>query len=825
MAHRAAGLALAELADLGGAQARLQRAVRAAPGDRRVEAVVSLAFVLLERGRPAAALAAVDEVAPQADGLWVARVTSMRALVLQELGRQREALGEYASALTAMQRDHDAAHEARLRNNRAAIHLYRGDVLEAARDLQRAHALFAAEGLRRFAATTSSNLALLAAVEGRTPEALALLARAEEEFDGVEGPVFWLTRADVAMRAGLDDEAYALTLRARSWLQAEGTGWESLSAEAALQLAAAQLQRGEVVAARGEAAEAAGMLRRQRRRSWLALAEYLVVRAEVATGTASSSRVRRVLDALEREGWTAHALDLRLALAGAAWTGGRPEQVLRWLEDLPDDAVARPDVVGRRWHARALLALARGDRRGAGSSMGRAWAQVEARRALAGSTELRALVAGHGEALVALGVGEALRRGAAGEVWRWTERGRAAALRHVATRPPDDPALAAALARARALARLEVDGRLDGERDPALARARARAEEQVRRRSRAARGAASVPVAGADEVRDRLAGAAFVQLHEGDGRLGAVVVAGGRRRLVDLGPAAPAAAAAAAAGFALRRLATGSTTSQPRLQAAAQALEAAVIGPIRRLLGDGSTILCPTPSLASVPWSVVPSLAGAPLSVVPSASLWCRAVDRASAAGGGSGPRSTPRVLAVAGPALVAAAAECRAVVGCYRDGVLLAGAEATVAGLVAALDGTDVLHLAAHGRVRSDNPLFSSVELADGPLTGYDLERRAPLPPVVVMPACDTGSSTAAVGEELLGLAWIVLAAGAASVVAPVTPVPDLAMVGIMTDLHTRLAAGARPAAALAAVQLRARADDRPAVQAAAAALVCGGA
>ena len=33
------------------------------------------------------------------------------------------------------------------------------------------------------------------------------------------------------------------------------------------------------------------------------------------------------------------------------------------------------------------------------------------------------------------------------------------------------------------------------------------------------------------------------------------------------------------------------------------------------------------------------------------------------------------------------------------------------------------VAHLAAHGRFRADNPLFSSIDLADGPLTVYDLE------------------------------------------------------------------------------------------------------
>ena len=34
------------------------------------------------------------------------------------------------------------------------------------------------------------------------------------------------------------------------------------------------------------------------------------------------------------------------------------------------------------------------------------------------------------------------------------------------------------------------------------------------------------------------------------------------------------------------------------------------------------------------------------------------------------------------------------------------------------------MLHVAAHGRHSADNPLFSGLELADGPWFGYDIDQ-----------------------------------------------------------------------------------------------------
>ena len=80
--------------------------------------------------------------------------------------------------------------------------------------------------------------------------------------------------------------------------------------------------------------------------------------------------------------------------------------------------------------------------------------------------------------------------------------------------------------------------------------------------------------------------------------------------------------------------------------------------------------------------------------------------------------------MLVAGPRLRHATAELAALGGLYSRAVTLTGREATVAAVMRALDGATVAHLACHGHFRADSPLFSSLELADGPLNVYELQR-----------------------------------------------------------------------------------------------------
>jgi CHAT domain-containing protein len=120
----------------------------------------------------------------------------------------------------------------------------------------------------------------------------------------------------------------------------------------------------------------------------------------------------------------------------------------------------------------------------------------------------------------------------------------------------------------------------------------------------------------------------------------------------------------------------------------------------------------------------------------------------------------------------------------------------------MAGLEGASVAHVAAHARFRADNGLWSSIELADGPLTVYELEQLRAPPGLVVLSACQSGLSTVRPGDEVMGFVTALLGLGARTVVASLAPVDDRASHDLMVAFHQRLHDGDRPAAALTAAR-----------------------
>jgi CHAT domain-containing protein len=195
-----------------------------------------------------------------------------------------------------------------------------------------------------------------------------------------------------------------------------------------------------------------------------------------------------------------------------------------------------------------------------------------------------------------------------------------------------------------------------------------------------------------------------------------------------------------------------------------------------------------------LPWAALPSLRGRPIVVAPSLAVWAELARR---------PRSRRRrVTLVAGPQLRHAAPEVRALGTILPRATMLEGKAATAARVRAALDGAATAHLACHGHFRSDSPLFSSLQLADGPLNLYELQRLRLAPDVVVLSACDLALSTLHPGDELLGFASVLLAMGTRTIVASPVPVPDAAVKRLMAAFHRDLAGGVEPATALARAQ-----------------------
>jgi len=98
---------------------------------------------------------------------------------------------------------------------------------------------------------------------------------------------------------------------------------------------------------------------------------------------------------------------------------------------------------------------------------------------------------------------------------------------------------------------------------------------------------------------------------------------------------------------------------------------------------------------------------------------------------------------------------------------------ESTVESTLQGLEGAGIAHIAAHGHVHPENPLFSHLELADGPLYGYDIARIEHPPEIVVLSACESG------------LARAFLDAGTRAVIAGVLPLPDAPVKKAMAEVH----------------------------------------
>ena len=239
----------------------------------------------------------------------------------------------------------------------------------------------------------------------------------------------------------------------------------------------------------------------------------------------------------------------------------------------------------------------------------------------------------------------------------------------------------------------------------------------------------------ADRVRDDMQGRLgadrrLVEFIEADGMIHAVVVSPRRYRLhTGLAASAEVSGLLDQVGFALGRLARSAASAASQaaslasLTDALAQLDRALLRPLG--LGDDELVIVPTGVLHNLPWGGLPSITDRSHSIASSATRWMPPVV----------PPLRPRVVVITGPRLDDGPGEVDAVRSTFARARTLVGSAATVAAALDLLASADIAHVACHGHFRSDSPMFSSLELVDGPLTVYDLEsvgsaprdRRAP--------------------------------------------------------------------------------------------------
>jgi CHAT domain-containing protein len=118
------------------------------------------------------------------------------------------------------------------------------------------------------------------------------------------------------------------------------------------------------------------------------------------------------------------------------------------------------------------------------------------------------------------------------------------------------------------------------------------------------------------------------------------------------------------------------------------------------------------------------------------------------------------------------------------------------------AQEPVQILHIAAHGKHRIDQPDLSFVQLGDGQLYTDDLLQHDLSYELVTLSACETGRAVVKPGEELIGLGRGVLCAGAGALLASLWRVEDVHTAEFMQSFYRLLKSGESKAAALRGAQ-----------------------
>ncbi len=806
LARRVLALLALDGGDVDGARRHIVAAVRIAgqlaPGTVREGIYVSASGIMMFAGRLRQSLDFIERAVAETRGTPTFDLQFQRAWVLGRAGDPQEAMRS-ANQLSHRSdlSDRDRADAAALE---ATLALEQGRYRAALSAVQRTLDFYASGPPSLDSNSAFRNAALIFAAVGQLPDALAMLDHAERGAKELGHRVqTWTTiaRAWTCLWGNLHEEAY--TASELAWSYAARADLDTRAESGQI------LMRSAFAAGRTDrAVEIAALTRAMK----------------IKLGQTNGARICQLM-LLRRRAATSSGLRQLSTTAHLVGAGSQPNQLVAAHFDAFSAALefGRLDIAGSHrsvllanrsklpaleqatvWLAESMWQSRGGDSSRARRSVTAGLQVLRRHRASLGSTELRTAASASGEALAAIGLRLALARGGGRDVLAASEAWRAQASLRRSAQPA---AASEALDELRGIvARSQLS---DGDRaeQRILLKRQIELEDRVRALTRHVVDSMETDTSPVlSDILRALGDRTLLSYVVVDGVVAAVVAQNGRFRLTRLEAKASAVEnEQQKLAFSLRRLSHPGAPAAVRNAARRSAeqslsmLSEQLIRPIGGL-GDVDDVVIVAPAaLHAIPWAALSTVPGSGLqtvvSVVPSATMLLR-VDR----GDSSVHAGAAGHVFCSGPRLAAADGEIADAAGWYDDATTI-GADSTT-DVLAALDGAAIAHFACHGHLRSDNPMFSALELHSGPLTVYDLERLTSTPDTMVLAACDSGVGAVRPGDELLGFTSALFAGGTRSVIASVIPVPDIATAALMNHVHRRIAAGTAPARALTAAR-----------------------
>jgi CHAT domain-containing protein len=318
-----------------------------------------------------------------------------------------------------------------------------------------------------------------------------------------------------------------------------------------------------------------------------------------------------------------------------------------------------------------------------------------------------------------------------------------------------------------------------------------------------------------EEVQASLPSAAtLVEYYEARGRMYAAVIERNRLEIVALAPATRIRSLVRMLQFHLSKFRFGSTYTTAfagELRTVTEAhlfeLYSELIAPIRSRFSGNHLVIVPHGFLHYVPFQALTDgerfiIDDFTLSYAPSATVYRLSCAKTAVA------RQSSLVIGVPHASLPHVQAEIDAVAAALPSPVVLVGKQATHERLRTLGAESRFIHIATHGHVRRDNPMFSSIDLGTGPLSLFDLYQLELSAELVTLSGCSTGVNVVTGGDELVGLVRGLLYAGARAVLLTLWDAYDRSTAVFMTAFYRALAESRTKSAALRIAMREVRAE-----------------